>query len=307
VFRDTFLAGTEATFSCFVQLGQEIPLVGNIFNILNKIKEQVDVYCDVEEECRRMSVWCEGVFACLGKIFQNGATNQGPGTVLLEQVREALEKLHELIQSRLSSSRGVLGSLYAFGSSQGYKDKMNTAQTFLQKAMDALMLNISAEIRDDVIKVVKATELLPQMDRKLDEILDDLKLLTKSVGVIDSKVDRLLEEKQRKSEKEIKRDTHARIVSSFSIPSSRLKMQESHFAEGGSSKVYIATYSGLDVAVKVQGLAGATAKKLKNVLENFEKEMGILCQLSHPNILRVYGSCTDMPGQLMMVMELAQV
>jgi hypothetical protein len=307
VFSDTFLSGTEAAFSCFVQLGQEIPLVGNIFNILQKIKEQVDVYCDVEEECVRMSVWCEGVFACLGKIFQNGATQQGPGTILLEQVREGLEDLHELIQSRLSLSKGVLGRLYAFGSASGYKDKMNSVQTFLQKAMDALLLNVSAEIREDVVKVVKATELLPQMDRKIDDILHGLKLLTKSVDVIDSKMDRLLDEKQRKSEKDIKRDTHARIVSSFSLPSSRLKMKESHFAEGGSSKVYIATYSGLNVAVKVQSLAGANAKKLKTVLENFEKEMGILCQLSHPNILRVYGSCTDVPGQLMLVMELAQV
>jgi hypothetical protein len=120
-----------------------------------------------------------------------------------------------ITESRSSLSKGLLGRLYAFGSAQGYQAKINRAQSYLQKAMDAFMLNASADIQGDV---AKAIELLPKMDMKLDGILDNLKELFKSSDLIDSKADRLLEEKQRKSEKEIKRNAHARLVSSLSIP-----------------------------------------------------------------------------------------
>jgi hypothetical protein len=43
----TYVSGAElaaeAKFPCFVQLGQEVPIIWNIFNILQKIKDQVDV------------------------------------------------------------------------------------------------------------------------------------------------------------------------------------------------------------------------------------------------------------------------
>jgi serine/threonine protein kinase len=35
--------------------------------------------------------------------------------------------------------------------------------------------------------------------------------------------------------------------------------------------------------------------------------LALLCQLSHPNVLRVWGACTDSPGALILVMEYAQV
>ena len=127
------------------------------------------------------------------------------------------------------------------------------------------------------------------------------------IDKIDSKVDLLLQEKGKKTEREIKQNTHSKTMSSLMIPASKLKLEDKPFAEGGSSKVYCAQYSMQTVAAKVQTIHGGNVKQFRMVLERFEKEIGLLGQLYHPHVLRVWGACTDQPGCLIMVTEYAEV
>ena len=61
------------------------------------------------------------------------------------------------------------------------------------------------------------------------------------------------------------------------------------------------------VVAKVQPVQGNTPKLLRKTMDSFEKELALLCQLSHPNVIRVWGACTDSPGILILVLEYAQV
>jgi hypothetical protein len=123
----------------------------------------------------------------------------------------------------------------------------------------------------------------------------------------DAKVDRLLQEKEQISQREMNRRTRDFLTSSKMIPSSKLALESTPFAIGSSSKVYRATFSKQIVAAKVQTVEGSTPKQLLDIMGKFEKELALLCQLSHPNVLSVWGACTDSPGALILVMEYAKV
>jgi hypothetical protein len=109
------------------------------------------------------------------------------------------------------------------------------------------------------------------------------------------------------SQREINRITHDVMTSNKMIPSSELALESIPFAIGSSTKVYRATYSKQIVAAKVQTVEGYTPEQLRNIIGKFETELGLLCQLSHPNILSGWGACTDSPGALILVMEYAKV
>ena len=76
--------------------------------------------------------------------------------------------------------------------------------------------------------------------------------------------------------------------SQFIIKKKRLKIKRL-LSEGGFGKVYLGTYIGQKVAIKVY-------KKLKDKkyhIESFLKEVEILSNLRHPNILLYMGICVD--------------
>ncbi len=51
MFSNTFIAGSEATFSVIMAAGEAVPAIGPIFTILRNIKENVDLYSQANEEC----------------------------------------------------------------------------------------------------------------------------------------------------------------------------------------------------------------------------------------------------------------
>jgi hypothetical protein len=162
------------------------------------------------------------------------------------------------------------------------------------------MLRVSIDTRIGVEKVLKRTQLLPDMDKKIDEVLE-------RVVVIDEKIDRILAYEEKRSQQDYIQESQLRLLSRMNILKSKLAMEEQPFAYGGTCEVFRATYYGQTVAAKVQSLEGLGIHKIKQVLSVFEKELVIVCQLSHPNIMRVYGACTEQASSLILVCEYAQV
>ncbi|KAG2377897.1 hypothetical protein C9374_008982 [Naegleria lovaniensis] len=86
-------------------------------------------------------------------------------------------------------------------------------------------------------------------------------------------------------------------ASNYIISASELKI-EKKIGEGASGSVFKAKYNMMDCAVK-------TIIKKEDAHENFEKEVMLLVQLRHPNIISFYGICIS-ENQLCMVVELGQ-
>ncbi len=306
IFSNTFIAGAEATFSVIMAAGEAVPALGPIFTILKNIKENVDLYAQANEECSRLSVWCQAIISCLGKLAKECQIDASTSE-LLTSVHAPLKELSELIQDRLSLSKGVMGKLLAFGTSSGFRDQSALVQQKVQTAINALKLQLSVTVQMSVDSVLKRTELLLNLEVKMDTMFDKLDSIQGNLQGLDAKVDSLLQEKKKISQREINRKTRDVLTSNMMIPSSKLVLESTPFATGSSCMVYRATYSKQIVAAKVQTVEGSTPKQLRNTMGKFEKELALLCQLSHPNVLRVWGACTDSPGSLILVMEYAQV
>jgi hypothetical protein len=306
IFSNTFIAGAEATFSGIMAAGEAVPAIGPIFTILKNIKENVDLYAQANEECSRLSVWCKAIISCLGKLATECRIDAWTSE-LLTSVHVPLRELSELIQDRLSLSKGVMGKMLAFGTSSGFREQSALVQQKVQAAINALKLQLSVTMQKGVDVILKRTELLLNLEVKMDTMLDKLDSIDGTLKDLDAKVDNLIQEKKKVSQREINRKTRDVMTSNMMIPSSKLALESTPFAKGSSSKVYRATYSKQIVAAKVQTVEGSTPKQLRNTMGKFEKELALLCQLSHPNVLRVWGACTDSPGALILVMEYAQV
>jgi hypothetical protein len=306
IFSEAFILGAESSLRVFLTTGEAVPGIGKIFSILKKIKQSVDIYMDSEEECVRLSVWCQTMTACLGNLAENCIIDSICAQ-LLTAIHKPLEEFGELIQTRLKISKGVVGRMFAFSTAPGFKEKSALVQEKLQKAIDALKLQLTVNTRKDLEKVLERTEVLLDMDVKIDEMLDRLKRLDDKLDGMDTKIELLLQVKGKSSKKEIKQNTHSKTMMSLMIPAYKLQLEESPFAEGSSCKVYRAKYSMQTVAAKIQIIHGEDVKKFRMVLERFEKEIGLLGQLFHPHVLRVWGACTDQPGRLIMITEYAQV
>ncbi len=310
IFSNTFIAGTEVMFSIITATGEAVPVIGPIFTALKNIKDSVDLYGEANEECSRISVWCSAIVSCLGKLAKECHIDE-PTSELLTAVHVPLKEFGALIQDRLNLSKGVVGKILAFGTSSGFLAQAAIVQQKVQTAIDALKLQLSTTIQIGVDKVLKRTELLLNLEVKMDLMLDKLDSIDRTLKGIDAKVDNLqdilLQEKRKMSEKEVNQKTRDVMTSNMMIPSSKLTLESTPFARGGTSKVYRATYSKQLVAVKVQTVEGSNTKQIRHTMGQFEKELALLCQLSHPNVLRVWGACTDSPGSLILVMEYAQV
>ncbi len=306
IFCNSFIACAESTFEGILTAGESVPVIGDIFAILKKIKKNVDLFIEADEECARLSVWCQAIATCLGKLAGDCCIDKATYE-LLTAVHIPLKQFSELIQDRVETSKGVLGKLMAFGATPNYKKKSALVQEKIKIAIDALKLQLAVSAHAAIEKVLERSALLLDLDVKMDKVLDRLEKMGQVLTGLDAKVDILLQDKMKKSSSEIKRNTHTKIMSCMMIQSSKLKMEDTPFAQGGTSNVFRAVYSKQTVAAKVQVNGGVDTTKIIDVLQRFEREVGILCQLSHPHVLRVWGACTDVAGSLILVMEYAQV
>ena len=93
--------------------------------------------------------------------------------------------------------------------------------------------------------------------------------------------------------REIKNSAAARRADT--IDAASLKLEAKPFAQGGGGQVFKGKYLGQAIA----------AKKVFNVSEgdrsDFDTEVAMLSQLSHPCVLALFGVCQDDAGYLYMV------
>ncbi len=74
--------------------------------------------------------------------------------------------------------------------------------------------------------------------------------------------------------------------------------------KGGMAEVYEAVLADTGEHVAVKKTAGASATLEEEVVSRLNREMDALCQLSHPNIVRILGKGKDEQGHPFLVMEL---
>ena len=142
--------------------------------MLADIKEYVEVFVETEEESKRMSVWCVSLMAVLGRLAQETQGDRD-SEQMLKNAAVALRSVKVLVERRAKSmSSGVLAKAVAFWTASEYKKHMQVASEWLQKAIQALSLSVSAQTKADVVKVLDKVELLPRMDAKLDAMNDKM-------------------------------------------------------------------------------------------------------------------------------------
>ena len=239
-----------------------------------------------------MSVWCVSIMAVLGKLAKETAPD-ATCQQLLKTAAQSIMKMKEIVTKRQEASQGWLGKMSAFWTSDVYLRQSRIAQEGLDKAIEALSLNVAVDTRADVQKVLKKVDMLPKMDAKLD--------------ALNSKMDKVLETVTKKEEKrtigqEVD-DRREKTLEQFSISSDDIKMEPTPFASGGSSLIFKGSYDGHKVAVKHMDLKGQTLKQRKETTDAFMMELDIMARLSHPNVLRIYGAITDDPSTLKMIMD----
>ena len=169
----TFVAGmSSAALKGLLRVGQAAPVVGEVFGLLASLKSQADMHADAAEENRRLSVWCHSIMVVLSRIV-NDPTYKVDARSKPEfaAVARNLRELNDLVKQRRENSKGLVGKMVAFFTSSEYLKKVDTVQRFLDKAIQALILNVSSDTRADVKLVLDKVGLLPKMDQKLDKLL----------------------------------------------------------------------------------------------------------------------------------------
>eukprot|EP00297_Palpitomonas_bilix_P008438 CAMPEP_0113876760 /NCGR_PEP_ID=MMETSP0780_2-20120614/5668_1 /TAXON_ID=652834 /ORGANISM="Palpitomonas bilix" /LENGTH=444 /DNA_ID=CAMNT_0000862879 /DNA_START=47 /DNA_END=1381 /DNA_ORIENTATION=+ /assembly_acc=CAM_ASM_000599 len=83
----------------------------------------------------------------------------------------------------------------------------------------------------------------------------------------------------------------------YSIDPSKVKVSAKCLGRGGFGEVFVGSYGGEDVAVKV------LHSEMAGVEEEWSKEVEVMAALRHPRILRMFGACF-VPKQRMIISEL---
>jgi len=148
--------------------------------------------------------------------------------------------------------------------------------------------------------------MLPMMDQKLNVINQKVDQVLANQAVEQQKMDAVLDLAVKMDTKEKVADRRNTTLEQFSIASEDVVMEAAPFAHGGAATVYKAMFDGQQVAVKVTELKGVPLKQRNDIQNSFMTELDLMCRLSHPNLLHVYGAISEDPSKLMLVMAFVQ-
>jgi serine/threonine protein kinase len=221
---------------------------------------------------------------------------------LLKEAARSIIKMRDLVMKRLESSSGYFGKVYAFWTSETYLRHSRIAQNGLDKAIEALSLKVAVDTKADVERMAKKVNMLPQMDMKLNVINAKVDQVLANQVAEQQKMDAVLELAVKKDTREKVNDRRETTMEQFSIAAEDVVMEAAPFAQGGAATVYKANFDGHQVAVKVTDLKGVPLKQRNDIQNSFMTELDIMCRLSHPNLLHVYGAISEDPAKLMLVM-----
>ena len=140
VLTGTFLATMGgSTLEALLAAGEAVPFVGQVCQLLLKLKKHVDDFHEAEEECRRLSVWCVAMMGSFSRLAKETTVDDDAMKGHLRAAGTAVKELYELVMSRLESE-GFAARVCAFWTTGGYLDKAMLVKERVQKALEALML-----------------------------------------------------------------------------------------------------------------------------------------------------------------------
>jgi len=143
------------------------------FSLLSDIKEHCQTYQQVEEESKRMLVWCVSLMAVFGWLADK-TTGQENSEQMLENAAGALKKVRNLIIKRTQTSKGLLGKAAAFWTSAEFRNQIQIASDWLEKAIQALALSVSVQIKADMSQVLSQVDILPRINERITVIEDKI-------------------------------------------------------------------------------------------------------------------------------------
>ena len=136
--------------------------------------------------------------------------------------------------------------------------------------------------------------------------------INEGVGRIDKHMQAMLDMSTKKTGKEKKQDSRERCMQKHIIeadmvtkePINQEMYPDGQSWSGASGEVYVGKYEGTVVAVKQVKFTG-NQRDRKNTLHEFERELEVMCEFRHPNVISVYGyiDCDDSAS---VVMEFAR-
>ena len=262
-----------------------------VFSLLSDIKEHCQIFVRVEEESRRMSVWCISLMALFGRLADETSGEEN-SRQMLQNAANALHTIRNLVIKRNKNSKGLLGKAAAFWTSAEFRDQIKIASDWLEKAIQVLSLNVSTQTKADVTKLLSKVDILPRMHESLDALHAKMDRISGIVHVF-----------AKKSVKEQIALRKEMSLNQCEIPASSV-VKGMFISEGGQGKVYQATYAGHPAAMKEIPVTGPL-RQVERVLINFKTEVDLINGFSHPNILQTYGVITTNIGFLTIVMAFA--
>jgi len=143
------------------------------FSLLSDIKEHCQTYQQVEEESKRMLVWCVSLMAVFGWLADK-TTGQENSEQMLENAAGALKKVRNLIIKRTQTSKGLLGKAAAFWTSAEFRNQIQIASDWLEKAIQALALSVPVQIKADMSQVLSQVDILPRINERITVIEDKI-------------------------------------------------------------------------------------------------------------------------------------
>jgi len=80
---------------------------------------------------------------------------------MLDNAASALKKVRDLIIKRNRTSKGLLSKAAAFWMSAEFRNQIKIASDWLEKTVQALSLNVSAQTKADISQVLSKVDILP--------------------------------------------------------------------------------------------------------------------------------------------------
>ena len=281
----------------FVAVGKQVPVIGAIFGILGDLKTQADLYVASSKECQRLSVWCVSQIGTIGRLAKEAAIDPETEKLLRAAVPPLLS-LQTMVAKRLKATQGTVGKLMGFWTSGKYMRKSDMAQKCVQAAIDSLIFRVEVDTRIDVQKVRDKCDLLPVMDKKLDDLLG----LAKESNDMMNEILLLNKKKTAKEQAALRKESS---MAEWNIRSFKIKRDPEPFAKGATGEVFKGLYGRIPVAIKVMKLQGASRGARQKMQDDFAGEVSVLVMLRHPNVVNIYGIIDDDLQCLQLIMDFA--
>ncbi|GMI31957.1 hypothetical protein TeGR_g13568, partial [Tetraparma gracilis] len=152
---------------------------------------------------------------------------------------------------------------------------------------------IASDRGQDVLdKLNDASEIQAATAKKQEEI-------RREQAEINAKLDGLAASHEKQSRRQRAKSDRNAALGDAEIPEADITLEpEASLGVGGFGAVHLGRYYNKSVAVKVMDTKGLTMALGKKLEGDFTNEVSIMKNLTHPNIIRIWGCCTTVTNKL---------